>query len=88
MDEEAVFQTAFFLKEFLYTEKKTLEFSENTKVFLENSKVFSEKMKEFFRTIPYDKYVSHQAIVIQIITFPISVKHTFSLLVSRNARHL
>ena len=55
MDEEAVFQTAFFLKEFLYTEKKTLEFSENTKVFLENSKVFSEKMKEFFRTIPYDK---------------------------------
>ena len=48
MDEEAVFQTAFFLKEFLYTEKKTLEFSENTKVFLENSKVFSEKMKEFF----------------------------------------
>ena len=38
----------FFLKEFLYTGKKTLEFSENTKVFLENSKVFSEKMKEFF----------------------------------------
>ena len=55
MDEEAVFQTAFFLKEFLYTGKNTLEFSENTKVFLENSKVFSEKMKEFFRTIPYDK---------------------------------
>ena len=45
---EPVFQTAFFLKEFLYTGKKTLEFSENTKVFLENSKVFSEKMKEFF----------------------------------------
>ena len=55
MDEEAVFQTAFFLQEFLYTGKNTLEFSENTKVFLENSKVFSEKMKEFFRTIPYDK---------------------------------
>ena len=41
-------EPAFFLKEFLYTGKKTLEFSENTKVFLENSKVFSEKMKEFF----------------------------------------